>query len=282
MRDRVSIIVPTYRGSKYIPYLLRSLLKQTYKEFEVVFVIKPSDDGTEELVSMMSRKFGLRCKILIQRNGHFTYGLNLGKKYANGDVLLYTDDDVILPKDWVMHHLKAHSKYKYAGAISGRVMYYNLGSSGGARCVQPSEDEEPLVRIYRRLLRPIVDRPHELFKEYRYGVYITKDFKVAHGYYIPYKFCFSLPYRGVNMSFKAEAIKNAHFPEYPLLKRAPFNEQYVGAQVALRGWKSFYMPHIVVYHISRESLSRPKNKKDLISETHLMMRLLKELLGIQE
>jgi hypothetical protein len=51
-----------------------------------------------------------------------------------------------------------------------------------------------------------------------------KKLDIAHGPYIPDRECFSLLFRGVNMSFKASDIHDVRFPEHPLLKRAPGNE----------------------------------------------------------
>ena len=55
-------------------------------------------------------------------------------------------------------------------------------------------------------------------EKYRFGVYMTKNLKIAHGPYIPGKPCYSLPFRGVNMSFKKEALDEVKFPEHHFLK----------------------------------------------------------------
>ncbi|MEM0241309.1 MAG: hypothetical protein QXP29_07600, partial [Candidatus Nezhaarchaeales archaeon] len=69
--------------------------------------------------------------------------------------------------------------------------------------------------------------------------------------------CLSLPYRGVNMGFRGEVIDLIEFPEHPNMKRAPGNEQYVGLQLVLKGWRSIYVPVNPILHIfRRESLSR--------------------------
>jgi hypothetical protein len=78
---------------------------------------------------------------------------------------------------------------------------------------------------------------------------------VAAGFAIPFKLCLSLPVRGVNMSFKKDAIEDSLFVEHPLLKAAPNNEHYFTAQLVLRGWESVYNPHIQVHHIIRIGIS---------------------------
>ena len=249
-----SVAIPTYKGAPFISYVLESLGNQSFKDFEVVIVIKPCGDKTEDIVRKTCDMLNLQYRILIQHEGYFTNALNMCLKNAKGDILLFTDDDAILPINWINEHISEHKRFPRAGAISGHIIYYDLDSGKFLR----SDVERPLVRVYRRFLLPTLERPHSLFKDYRQGVYITNTFSVAAGPGIPYKKCLSLPVRGVNMSFKKEAAEDAQFPEHPLLKTAPWNEQYIGAQLVLNGYKSFFNPSLLVYHILRKSLSRPE------------------------
>jgi glycosyltransferase involved in cell wall biosynthesis len=120
----VSVIIPTYKGASFIPYLLESLRKQRFKDFEIVKVIKPSGDGTEQLVRELCNKFNLGCKILIQREGYFPHALNMGLKNSKGELILFTDDDAILPENWIESHIDTHKRFKNAGAVSGSDIPY--------------------------------------------------------------------------------------------------------------------------------------------------------------
>jgi glycosyltransferase involved in cell wall biosynthesis len=269
-----AVVIPTYKGAECIPYLIRSLASQSIKEFRVIFVVKPSDDLTENVIGKLSNKYHLRTEILIQKDGYVTRALKQGVNDADEDVILVTDDDAILPADWIKKHLEFHVKFPRAGAVSGNVTNYDLISTK----VFPLETSKPLVHLYRRLVRPLMDRPHKLFLDYRFGVYITKDYRIVAGHYIPEKLCLSLPCRGVNLSFKKEAIEHVRFPEHPLLKRYLNWEPYIGVQLVMEGWDAFYVPDVYVYHIMRQSLSRTKNRQELVLENSQMRRLLKDLL----
>ena len=80
------------------------------------------------------------------------------------------------------------------------------------------------------------------------------------------------------MSFKTEYIYDIWFPEHPLLKRAPGNEQYFGLQLILKGYDTIYTPNNPVLHIVRESLSRAKYRARLENEMEIMRYLIKSLL----
>jgi glycosyltransferase involved in cell wall biosynthesis len=270
----VSVVIPTYKGAHFIHRVLESLGNQSFENFEVVTIIKPSADGTEEIVRETLSELDLKHQILFQKEGYFTHALNMGLKCAKGDILLYTDDDAIPPKNWIEEHVYSHLKYRQSGAISGRVINYEVEE----KKIRQSEVERPIVRIYRNLFRPILQRPHTLFRQYYLGVYVTNKFTVAAGRCIPYKTCLSLPCRGVNMSFKREAVNGVLFPEHPDLRSAPNNEQYFGAQLVLQGWEAIFNPDSFVFHATRESLSRTKYKKEKEKEKRIMSRLLTKLL----
>jgi hypothetical protein len=147
--------------------------------------------------------------------------------------------------------------------------------------VMPTPDDKAITKLYRWAIRPWLERPHPLLSKYRMGVYLTKDLNIAHGPFIPGKECFSLPFRGVNMSFKASYICDVWFPEHELLRRAPGNEQYFGMQLILKGLDSIYVPGNPVLHIAREeSLSR-SNASEIKLETRIMKSLYKKLIEVR-
>ena len=267
-----SVIVPTYKGSLFIPHLLESLGRQSFDDFEAVIVVKPSGDGTENIVREKCQVLDLRYKILVQNEGYLTHALNMGMGNSNGDILLFTDDDAILPKDWVMNNIKSHFRFQSCGAISGgrveltqarsvRPAYFAMPFFKSRRRLRRGELASRIMRSLRwRMIGPLIDKPHPMFRDYRLGVFITRRFRVAKGPNIFDKICLSLPHLGTNMSFKKKAIENVFLPEHPMIRIAPYWEQYLGASVVLQGWEALYDPEITVYHVEREGVSAFTNE----------------------
>ncbi len=286
-----SVIVPTYKGARFIPNLLESLGRQSFRDFETIVVVKPCGDGTEEIVEEICSRHGLEYKILLQNGGYLTHALNMGLKRSSGDIILFADDDAILPQSWVMDYADRHSRFRRSGAISGHSISF-IPSHGfndilsftpifrARRAPRKDELASALTRSLRwRLLRPVFDRPHPAFKKYRLGIFITRSFAIATGPYISRKICFSLPCLGVNMSFKREALQSTTLPEHSLVKIAPYWEQYLGAKVVLEGWESIYDPSIAVVHVEREGLSKSTNETERRIMSNLLGKMINECLS---
>jgi len=282
-----SVIVPTYKGSLFITNLLESLGWQSFDDFEAVIVVKPSGDGTEDIVRKKCRVLGLPYKILFQHEGYLTHALNMGIRNSNGDILLFTDDDAILPKDWVINNIKRHVRFQSCGAISGgrveltkyrsvRSAYFAVPFFKSRRRLRTGELASRMMRSLRwGIIGSLIDKPHPIFSDYRLGVFITRRFRVAKGPNIFGKICLSLPYFGTNMSFKREAIENVLLPEHPMIRIAPYWEQYLGVSVVLQGWEALYDPEITVYHVEREGVSAFTNEV----ERRMMSLKLEELIN---
>lgn len=85
----LSIIIPTFNEEKYLPRLLKSIKRQTFKDYEVIVADNNSSDSTQAI----AQKFG--AKIVF--GGMPGRGRNQGAKIARGEWLLFLDADVVLP-----------------------------------------------------------------------------------------------------------------------------------------------------------------------------------------
>ncbi len=86
----LSIIIPTLNEEKYLPLLLESIKKQDFKDYEIIIADAGSKDKTLEI----ARKYN--CRIV--RGGLPAKGRNQGANVAKGDLFLFLDADVVLPK----------------------------------------------------------------------------------------------------------------------------------------------------------------------------------------
>lgn len=98
----VSVIVPCYNVSRKINRFLISLIEQTYKHLEVIFVNDGSTDNTEDILKNIVPRLkeqGMIVKIINKENGGLVSAINCGLKEVEGDFLIWPDPDDWMSKD---------------------------------------------------------------------------------------------------------------------------------------------------------------------------------------
>jgi glycosyltransferase involved in cell wall biosynthesis len=102
MRDDnplVSIVLPTYNGSRYIAQSINSCLDQSYKNIELIIVDDCSIDNTPKIVASYTDK---RIKYIRHKiNKGLPAALNTGFASSNGEYLTWTSDDNFYDKEAV-------------------------------------------------------------------------------------------------------------------------------------------------------------------------------------
>ncbi len=103
----VSVIIPSYNGSKYLPETLDSVLKQTYADYEIIIVDDGSSDDTKDVVEEYRRKYPRKIKYIYQDNGGPACARNNGIKNSSGEFVAFVDCDDI----WVSEKLEVQVDY---------------------------------------------------------------------------------------------------------------------------------------------------------------------------
>lgn len=92
----ISVVIPLYNKEKSIAQSLKSVLSQTYTNFEVVVVDDGSTDKSVEVVKSIG---DTRILLLGQPNAGPSKARNTGVKNAKGDWIVFLDaDDELLPE----------------------------------------------------------------------------------------------------------------------------------------------------------------------------------------
>lgn len=92
IKGLVSIIVPAYNVENNIPYCLDSLIKQTYKNIEIVCVNDGSTDSTLSIIEKYASSDS-RIKIVDKPNGGLSSARNAGIDNSNGEYIAFIDSD---------------------------------------------------------------------------------------------------------------------------------------------------------------------------------------------
>ena len=88
----ISVIIPIYNSEKYLNQCIKSILKQTFKDLEIILVDDGSTDGSLEMCKEFARA-DQRIVIVQQSNQGVASARNSGLRIAKGDYISFIDSD---------------------------------------------------------------------------------------------------------------------------------------------------------------------------------------------
>jgi len=152
---KVTVVIVTYRRAWALPYLLTSVASQTRKPEEGVIVLKPSGDGSEEVMRSFSSQ--LPIKLVVQERGNFTDAVQMAIDNAKGDVILFLDD-AVAEKRWVEKYENLFNSLPNVSGISGTTYKAYIESGMVVKTYEPFYDETtPRNAFYRKPLPDYVN-----------------------------------------------------------------------------------------------------------------------------
>lgn len=101
-----SIIVPVYNVEKYLTDTINSVLKQDFKDFELILINDGSKDHSKE-ICLTYAKQDTRIKLIDKENEGVSIARNTGLKEARGEYILFLDSDDFLT-DGLLAKLKTY------------------------------------------------------------------------------------------------------------------------------------------------------------------------------
>jgi len=131
----VSVIIVNYNDKNHILRCLGSLSKQTYKNFEVIFVDNASTDGSVEYLKEIKKYLDLPSLRIIVSNVNLGCcgGNNLGIKYARGEYLILLNPDTCMAPTWLEELVKAARSDSKIGICQSKILYpdHRINTTGG-------------------------------------------------------------------------------------------------------------------------------------------------------
>lgn len=115
-----SVIILAYNGESYMASLLDSLLRQTYpaERMEILVADNGSADGTCRIVEQWP---GVRL-LRLNANLGFAQGNNEAARHANGEVLVFLNQDTICHPDWLLQLVSGLDEAQGVGAVESNML----------------------------------------------------------------------------------------------------------------------------------------------------------------
>lgn len=117
---KISVIMPVYNGENFINIAIKSILYQTYKDFEFLILDDASNDKTLKEIKKFRDK---RIKIFyFKKNMGLAYRLNQGIGLAKGKYIARMDDDDISHPNRLKYQLEFLEKNPFYDLISSKCL----------------------------------------------------------------------------------------------------------------------------------------------------------------
>ncbi len=121
----LSVIIPTLNEEQYLPRLLASLQKQTYKDFEVII----ADSNSQDQTVARAQDFGVNV-VVGKKITNPAMARNLGASVAKGSLYLFLDADVYLEPTFIEKFMQQFIQNGLSVALpSTKSMHISLKNS---------------------------------------------------------------------------------------------------------------------------------------------------------
>jgi glucosyl-dolichyl phosphate glucuronosyltransferase len=120
----VSVVLSTYNRCELLPCALESLLAQDGEvSYEIILVDNNSNDRTREVVeSFIARRPEANLRYVFEGKQGLSHGWNTGIAHASAPVIAFTDDDVLVARDWVASIKRAFDAHPEVDFVGGKVL----------------------------------------------------------------------------------------------------------------------------------------------------------------
>ncbi len=189
MKPLISIITPVYNSEKYLNEMIKSVISQTYKNWELIIVNDNSNDDSQKIITKFKSK---KIKYFVNSK---TFGAghsrNIGTKIAKGRYITFIDSDDIWHKDYLSKTFNFLKENNYdfvftsyfwmteEGSKKGifkvpkKINYEKILKSNPISCLTRMYDTKSIGKVYSPKLK--------IRQDYVFCLKILKRIKFAYG-----------------------------------------------------------------------------------------------------
>lgn len=239
---KVAIIIVNWNGKKFLEDCLNSVYRQTYQNFDVYFV----DNGSiDESVDFMMKNFPKTKIIKLENNTGFAKGNNIGIKEAfkDGEVeyIVCLNNDTIVESNWLEELVKTIEKHREAGAAQSKIFLGDrktIHSTGAIINYDFSSDQRDFGKTNN---------------------YINIESEIDSAV-------------GCSLLLRRSVIETCGLFEESYFAYKEDDE--ICFKIKKNGYKIFYSPNSIVYHLHSKTLGKQSPKKFYLNERNRLFNLI--------
>lgn len=117
----ISVIMPCYNIEKYVEETLKSVLNQSFKDYEIICLNDGSTDGTLQILNRYQELYS-NIRVISNENHGVAYERNIGIQSSKGKYIYYMDSDDLIKENCL------ETLYNYAENDNLDVVYFEADS----------------------------------------------------------------------------------------------------------------------------------------------------------
>lgn len=99
MKEKITIVMPIYNTQNYLEKSIYSLIRQSYKNIEIILVNDGSTDESLKLCYEIQKR-DERIRVISKENGGVSSARNVGLENATGGWIMFLDSDDMAAENW--------------------------------------------------------------------------------------------------------------------------------------------------------------------------------------
>ncbi|SHI12075.1 Glycosyltransferase, GT2 family [Clostridium collagenovorans DSM 3089] len=126
MNKKVSLIIINWNNKSYLKRCMDSILTQSYKDFEVIFIDNCSHDGSFEYFKELYENYDFIKLFYNSVNNGYAGAANQGIKESTGEYIMILNPDIIMENDFIKLLVDYIESDSSIGAVSGKLLKYDF------------------------------------------------------------------------------------------------------------------------------------------------------------
>lgn len=121
----ISVIICTYNRSASLKRTLehiQDMIIPNNVNWELLIVDNNSIDDTHLVVDIFRKTTNINCKYIFEKNQGLSFARNSGITQSEGEIIAFTDDDVIVDKSWIKNIYDAFQRNPNIACIGGKIL----------------------------------------------------------------------------------------------------------------------------------------------------------------
>lgn len=238
---RLSVIIPNWNGKNFLKTCLPSLRNQSFKDFETLVIDNGSTDGSVEYIR--NNFPGIKLIENLTNIG-FSPAVNLGIKICIGDDIVLLNNDTKVDQDCLKYLVIASDIHPEVGMVAAKMLSYQ-----NPKLIDSAGDYIDVVGHANNIGYLEKDGPK--FEKGGYVFLVT----------------------GGGGLFRRKVFEKVGFFDEQFF--AYFEDVDFGLRAQSQGFKAWFEPKAIIYHIHKGTSSRNKAFTEYLQFRNMTMTIIK-------